>query len=160
MKQNKKQIKVNGRTSTIEKTLHCKKSYKNKDKYVSLIRGFGIENNVHIVDRYISNEEVGLYFSASDIIIAPYISGTQSGVIQIAFGFDKPVIATNVGGFAEVDKDGSTGYVVNSKDSKALSKAVLKFYAKNKSAEFEKNVRKRKKLFSWDKIVKCIGEFK
>jgi len=59
-----------------------------------------------MIDRYIPNEEVGNYFEIADIVVLPYISGSQSGIIQIAYAFNKPVITTNVGGYREAVIDG------------------------------------------------------
>lgn len=67
---------------------------------------------VEIIDGYIPDNEVEKYFMASDIVVLPYESATQSGIVQIEYGFDRPVIVTNVGGLPDVVTNGKTGYVV------------------------------------------------
>ena len=68
------------------------------------------------------------YFAAADLVVLPYISATQSGIAQIAYGFEKPVIVTDVGGLPDVVEDGKTGYVVESQNEAAIADAVMKFY--------------------------------
>ena len=130
-----------------------------KEKYINQIKQLGIENYVYIIDRYVPNEEVNLYFSVADVVVLPYISATQSGIIQIAYGFDKPVITTNVGGLPDVVKNGETGFIVPSEDANALSKAIVSYFEGNKEREFQANIKKQKDIFSWDKMVETIESF-
>jgi glycosyltransferase involved in cell wall biosynthesis len=127
--------------------------WKNKNKYLDLINNLGIEDKVIIVDEYIPNEEVGFYFSAADLVVQPYVSATGSGIIQIAFGFNKPVIVTNVGSLSEVVENGRTGYLVPPESSQDLAEAIIKFFLDGHLEEFSNNVRKEKYKFSWDRMV-------
>ena len=68
--------------------------WENKQSYLKLITQLGIGDLVLIEDRYIPNEEVPLYFSAADLLVAPYHTMTGSGVVQLAVGFDLPVVTT------------------------------------------------------------------
>jgi glycosyltransferase involved in cell wall biosynthesis len=111
---------------------------------------------VRVVDRYVPNEEVGLYFSAADLVVLPYVSGTGSGVVQIAYGLEKPVVATRVGSLPEVVEDGKTGYLVNPGDPTALADAVIRFFVQAKQNEFVENIRRRKEKFSWEYLVDSI----
>jgi len=130
-----------------------------KEKYIDQIKQLGIENYVHIIDRYVPNEEVNLYFSVADVVVLPYISATQSGIIQIAFGFDKPVITTNVGGLPDVVENDKTGFIVPPGDANALSNAIVSYFKGNKEREFQSNIKKQKDIFSWDKMVETIESF-
>lgn len=130
-----------------------------KKKYMDIINELRIEREVSIIDKYIPNEDVGLYFSAADLVVLPYISATQSGIIQIAFGFDKPVITTNVGGLPDVVKDGETGFIVPAEDSNALSDAIIRYFEEDREREFEANIKKQKDIFSWDRMVEIIESF-
>ena len=130
--------------------------WEDKGSYLRRIRQLSIEKHVLVIDRYIPNEEVGVYFNAANVIVLPYISATQSGIIQMAFGFNKPVITTNVGGLSEVVKNGKTGYVVPPKDSKALAEAVIRYFAEDKEKEFTKNIMEEKRKFSWKNLIKVI----
>ena len=130
--------------------------WKNKNEYLDLINILGIENKIIIIDEYIPNEEVGFYFSASDLVVQPYVSATGSGIIQIAFGFNKPVVATRVGCLPEVVKDGETGYLVSPKSSTEIARAIIKFFQKKQAEEFIENIKKNNYRFSWDRIVDVI----
>lgn len=113
---------------------------------------------IRVVDRYVPNEEVSLYFSAADLVVLPYVSGTGSGIAQIAYAFEKPLVATRVGSLAEVIVDGQTGYLVNPGAPRELADAVLRFFAEERAAEFTANIRRIKARFSWDRLVQLIEE--
>lgn len=130
--------------------------WRDKDKYLRLIKDENVESAVVVVDKYVPNEEIGSYFSAADLVVQPYISATGSGVIQTAFGFDKPVIATKVGSLPEVVEDGKTGYLVRPQDPGELANAILRFFREQKSEEFINNIRKGKHRFSWETMVAVI----
>lgn len=127
-----------------------------KDRYLNQIDRLGLNDKVKIIDRYIPNEEVGLYFSACDIVILPYVSGTGSWVVQIAFGFDKPVIATKVGCLPEVVNDGKTGYLVTSQNPDAIAETVLQFYSERDRKNFSGNIEEDRKNYSWAKFIEKI----
>lgn len=133
--------------------------WKDKQEYLDQIKDLGLGERVKIVDRYIPNEKVGLYFSACDIVLLPYISATGSAIVQIAFAFSKPVIASKVGCLPEVVSDKKTGYLVNSKEPQAIAEAVIDYYEENKEQEFMKNIEAEKEKFSWNKLVKVIESF-
>ena len=130
--------------------------WKNKEKYINKIKELKIENNVCIIDEYVPDEKVGDYYSASDLIILPYLSATNSGIAQIAYGFEKPVIATNVGGLPEVIINNKTGFIVPPKNSAKLAKAIIKYYTEKKEQIFKKNIIKEKERFSWERMVEII----
>ncbi len=130
-----------------------------KKYYTDLIGSLGIGKNVKIIDRYVPDEEVGKYFSIVDIVVMPYVSATQSGIIQIAYRVNKPVITTNVGGLPDVVRDGKTGFIVRPKSYIDIAKAVIRFYKKGKKKEFIENIIKEKDRFSWEKYVKLVEGF-
>jgi glycosyltransferase involved in cell wall biosynthesis len=133
--------------------------WEDKEKYLEQIQNLGVSKNVTIIDRYVPNEEVGLYFSACDMVVLPYISATQSGIIQIAYGFTKPVITTNVGGLPEVVENEKTGFIVPPRDSKALAEAIISFYKERREKDFANSIVEEKEKFSWDRMCKVIESF-
>lgn len=127
-----------------------------KEEYVQMIREFQIEDYIEIHDGYLPDKEVEKYFQASDLVVLPYESATQSGIVQIAYGFDRPVLVTNVGGLPEVVEDGKTGYIVEPKNPDALAEAIQKFYIENR--DFTKEIKDAQYKFSWERMVETIEE--
>ena len=89
-------------------------------------------------------------------MVLPYEEATQSGIAQIAFGFDRPVIATEVGGLPEVVSEAQTGYIVPPSDPEALAGAIVRFFIEKKEEEFVTNIRREAKRFSWDRMTEEI----
>lgn len=133
--------------------------WEGEDKYREQIERLGVGEKIKIINKYIPNEEVGIYFFAADVVVLPYVSGTGSAIVQIAFGFDKPVIATKVGCLPEVMDHGRTGYLVEPMDSQAIADAVVSFYNEGKEEEFVNNIKRGKEKFSWDRMVETIESF-
>lgn len=129
-----------------------------KEDYMKLIQSHYIEDCVEVIDSYTPDNEVEKYFAGSDLVVLPYESATQSGIVQIAYGFEKPVVVTNVGGLPDVVTDGKTGYIVEEKNPKKLAEAIIDFYEKDREKEFIEGVRKEAERFSWDRMRETIEE--
>ena len=127
-----------------------------KEQYTDLIKEKGISDNVAIYDGYIPDKEVEKYFATSDAVVLPYESATQSGIVQIAYGFEKPVIATNVGGLPEVVLNEKTGYVVSQGDDEELADKIVDFFEQNKAEEFKENIKLEAYKYSWDRMNEHI----
>jgi len=117
--------------------------YDDPKPYHDLIRDLALEPYVKMINRFIPNEEVAAFYAASDVVMLPYRSATQSGILGIAYGFERPVIITNVGGLAESVEEGKTGFVVVPESSEALVAAVRTFYALRPTTDFAAHVRLR-----------------
>lgn len=129
---------------------------KDKQEYLELIAQNKMEDFLSIYDGYIPDREVEQYFAASDLVVLPYESATQSGIVQIAYGFERPVVATNVGGLPDVVLDEKTGYLVPPKNPEALADAVVRFFEEQKAGEFAENIRKEASRYSWDRMRENI----
>ncbi len=140
------------------KLLICGEFYEGQKETLNLIRKLNLKNAVIVYDNFIPNEEVNLYFSATDLVALPYVSATQSGIVQIAYYYNRPVVATNVGGLPEVIINGKTGYVVPPQDPEALADSIVKFYREKKEKAFAENIEMEKKKYSWDRMIRAIEE--
>ncbi len=120
-----------------------------------LARRLGIWDYVLWELRYVREEEVGSYFSQADVVVLPYRRIDQSGVLMIALGFGKPVIASRVGGFPETITDGVHGFLVEPGDPKALAQALTRILEDNSLRErMAKAVTELAKgELSWDSIA-------
>lgn len=130
--------------------------YEDETAYRMQAEALGITSSVRFVARYVSQKEVTTFFSAADVVVLPYLSATQSGIMQIAYNFDKPVVASRVGGLAEVVLEGKTGFVVPPNDPTALADALRRLYTENHIEEFARNVQAEKKKYSWEAMVEAI----
>lgn len=117
--------------------------YDSPDKYFKQIKMLNIENHVKIINKFVANEDVYKYYLASDVVVLPYRSATQSGILNVAYGFQKPVIVTDVGGLAEFVDDEKTGVIVSSAEPEKIEAGVLKFYELQRSVNFYENIIKR-----------------
>ena len=131
--------------------------YGDSAPYLNRIKELGIDDRVVLCTDFIPDGEVNRYFSAADIVAQPYKTATQSGVTQIAFHFEKPMLVTNVGGLPEIVPDGKIGYVVEP-DSKQIADALHRFFSEHKQEEFEQNVREEKKKYAWSRFTEVMNE--
>jgi len=132
-----------------------------REKFEEMIRELGLKERIRIVDRYVSDKETALYFGASDCVVLPYNSSTESGIIQLAFGYNVPVITTDVGGNPDLIENGKSGFLVKPKKPMKLAEAINKFYSKKLEAKFKKEMKKKAKLFKWNKEKEnaVLGKF-
>lgn len=130
--------------------------YDDRSRYERLIERLDIEKHVRIIDRYVPNEEVSVYFSAADLVVQPYTAATQSGITQIAYGFTRPVIVTRVGGLPETVEEGRTGFLVPPRDHESIARAALHFFESDLGRQFEQAIADRRSRFGWDRLAASI----
>ncbi len=105
-----------------------------------MVSNLGLNEQVIIYDEYIPNEKVKEYFLIADVVVLPYRSATQSGILNLAYGFRKPVIVTKVGGLSEFVLEEKTGIIIDEPDSKKLADAIKKFFQIKDKIDFEQNI--------------------
>jgi len=132
-------------------------SYGDFGKYQQAIDSSPACSRIKVLNRYIDDDEVPRLFSAADLLVTPYRSATQSGVIPIAYHFDVPVLATDVGGLKENIERAGTGLVCLP-TAESLSESILKFFRSNK-ATFVANIQKEKKVLSWAAFADALIRF-
>jgi D-inositol-3-phosphate glycosyltransferase len=131
--------------------------YDDEKIYHDQIDKLGIKDRVILRNEYIPAEEVKNYFCASDLIAQTYRTATQSGVTQIAYHFERPMLVTDVGGLAEIVPDGKVGYAT-AVDPKAIADALVDFYENAREQQFTANTVLEKERFTWTKFVDGVTE--
>ncbi|MEO5569372.1 MAG: glycosyltransferase [Bacteroidia bacterium] len=129
--------------------------YDDPEYYLALIKKYRLESNVILKTEYVPKEAVKYFFCAADMIVQPYRDATQSGVTQIAYHFERPMLVTDVGGLSEIIPNNVVGYVTKV-NAEEIATAISDFYNNKREAEFSKNAAVEKNKFNWDKIVKTI----
>jgi glycosyltransferase involved in cell wall biosynthesis len=136
--------------------LHRKKF---KPSFYNLSTNTDSWRNRKLYNRYIDDLEVTNFFSATDVCVLPYRSATQSGIINISYHFEVPVISTNVGGLAETISHGRTGLITEEVNEKALLKQIKNFFEIYNPNEFAQNIQQHNKENSWENFVSKMLEF-
>lgn len=125
--------------------------YGDPKPYEEKISQLGLQNQLYMFTDFIPNDEVKLYFSAADCVVQPYRTATQSGISQVAYHFEKPMIVTNVGGLPEIVPHDKVGYVT-AVDSTAIADAIIQFY-QQKPFKFQNGIREEKHKYTWDTFI-------
>jgi glycosyltransferase involved in cell wall biosynthesis len=134
--------------------------YNNSEQYFALEEELELKGKILWYNDFIPDSEVKNFFCAADIIVQPYKTATQSGVSQIAYHFEKPMLVTNVGGLAEIIPDGKVGYVVEV-ELIQIANALVDFFANERSEKMIENIKIEKKKFLWSRMTDAIdGLFK
>ena len=129
--------------------------YDDTQEYYDLIASLGIQDQVILKCSFIPSEEVKHYFCAADMVVQTYRTATQSGVTQIGYHFERPMLVTDVGGLAEIIPHEKVGYVTPVNQI-SVADAIADFYINNREEEFAANTKVEKKRFTWKSLVQAI----
>ncbi len=133
-------------------------SYEQINIYTELISNLEIEDKIFLINSFVPNEAVGQYYSLADLVILPYRSATQSGILNIAFGFGKPVLATRVGGLMESIEEGKTGFLAEPENTHSLVNGVKQFLTARTTVNFEKEILAKNRTNLFYSIPSMIKE--
>lgn len=131
--------------------------YEDRSYYDEIIDDLKLNDKIIFTNSFVANNHVKNYFGAADIVAQTYKTATQSGVTQIAYHFERPMLVTNVGGLSEIVPNEKVGYVTET-NPEAIAEALNKFFNENKEEEFSINAANEKDKFSWDKLIDSIEE--
>ena len=131
--------------------------YSNQAKYEKMIDELGVRDQLILHTRYIPKEDVRHFFGAADLIVQPYRSATQSGISQLAYHFEKPVLVTNVGGLPEIIEHGKVGYVVE-QSPEIIADSIYDYFSNDRQAEMTAGLIENKAQFSWGHFLKGLTE--
>lgn len=131
--------------------------YEDKQPYLKIVEENQLQNQILWHDKFIANEEVKYYFSATDLVALPYRSATQSGVTQVSFQFEVPTLVTNVGGLGEIIPDKVAGYVVEP-NAKAIATGITDYFVNERITAFTAGMIQEKKKYDWRIFVDSVIE--
>jgi D-inositol-3-phosphate glycosyltransferase len=132
--------------------------YEDAAPYEAIIQEFKLEKRLVRRTEFIADSAVAAYFSVADLVVQPYKNATQSGVSQVAYHFDRPMLVTDVGGLAELVPHGVVGYVTPPTPT-AIADALVDFFTHpERSATFKAGVQRVKLQFSWSEMVAALAE--
>lgn len=130
--------------------------YTDGSKYHALAEKLQLEEHLEWRSEFVPDSEVRYYFSAADLIVQPYKTATQSGVTQIAYHFEKPMLVTRVGGLSEIVPDGKVGYAVEPTVD-AIAAALQDFIEHH--PDFTAGILDEKQKYSWPVMTGRIERF-
>jgi len=130
--------------------------YGNQNDYIQLAEENGVSDIIDFRFEFVPNEKVNQYFCAADLVVLPYKSATQSGVVPIAYHFDKPVVVSNVGGLPEIVVEGKTGFICEP-NSTSMVEGILKYYESDLE-QYSPFIAEYKKKLSWENFARVVLE--
>lgn len=131
--------------------------YGDEAHYRALIDKYQLNERVHLYTSFIPNQEVRYYFCAADLVVQPYKTATQSGITQIAYAFEKPMVLSNVGGLAENVAHAKVGYVAEP-NAQAIADAIDLFFYTSPIVDLEQNLKEAKKSYSWEHFTNQLQQ--
>jgi glycosyltransferase involved in cell wall biosynthesis len=130
--------------------------YEDRQPYDELITRLGIADRLILHTDFIPDSSVGYYLSASDLVIQPYKSATQSGVTPLAYHFEVPMVVTRVGGLPSLVPDGRVGLIAEPHPA-SIAEKIHAFFQEDSAAYIE-HIKAEKQKYSWSNMVNAIME--
>lgn len=131
--------------------------YENEDKYRAQIAQNGLTERIVLRNEFIPDADLRKYFGVADLIVQPYKSATQSGVTQVAFHFEKPMLVTNVGGLGEIVHDHKMGYACNP-DAQSIATDLLDYFNNSRQSAFTQYLINEKSKYAWSNLTQKFIE--
>lgn len=131
--------------------------YGNAEKYEQLERELGLAEHIVWYKEFVPADKVRYFFAAADLVAQPYKSATQSGITQIAYHFERPMLVTNVGGLAEIVPHGKVGYVTQP-DATDIADALVDFVENRSEADYREGILQEKAKYAWNNMTAALFE--
>lgn len=132
--------------------------YGSFDKYEKLIDESSLKNNIKVYNHYINDDMVSLLFSATDVLVLPYRSATQSGVVAMAYQLETPMVVTDVGALGDTIKQANTGLVISSVSPQEIAETIKAFFEADNTI-FIRNIKAEKERLSWKRFIESVESF-
>jgi glycosyltransferase involved in cell wall biosynthesis len=127
----------------------------NKERYLRLIEQLGLVPHVTVVDKYVPNEDLGMYLAAADAVVLPYVETSQSAAARLALDAGVPVIASAVGGLREMIADGVNGLLVEPRDVQSLGDAIVRYFREDLGLAFRRELSQPRRD-GWDEVTSTL----
>jgi len=150
-------LRRSGRLERDRRLVVAGEFYTDREPYIRQMERLGIGGEVVLRDSFVPDSEVGYFFSAADAVVLPYRTATQSGVTQIAYRFDVPMVVTDVGGLPEIVPDGRAGIVCRP-DPESIADAVARICDAEVLGALRRSILVEKRRFSWDEMCDRLTE--
>lgn len=124
--------------------------WEDRKELLDQIKASPYHDKITLVDEYVPDEKVNLYFSAADVVVLPYLRASQSGIAHIAMSFGKPVVVSEVGGLKESMANYEGTFFVPPADVDSIKEAILGQFGERKHYEAPDQ--------KWDRIINCYTE--
>ena len=129
--------------------------YSNAELYEQLERELNIAEHIVWYKEFIPADQVRYFFAAADLVAQPYKTATQSGITQIAYHFERPMLVTNVGGLAEIVPHGKVGYVVKP-EADAIADALADFIDHHHESDYHEGILQEKTKYAWSNMTAAL----
>ena len=129
--------------------------YEDEEKYRAQIAANGLKERVLLRNEYIPDGDLRKYFGAADLIVQPYKTATQSGVTQVAFHFEKPMLVTNVGGLGEIVHDHKMGYACEP-TAEAIAADIVDYFQNKRQEAYTAYLQKEKTKYAWSNMARAF----
>lgn len=133
--------------------------YEQEEKYRAQIEVNGLKERVVVRNEFIPDGDLRKYFGAADLIVQPYKTATQSGVTQVAFHFEKPMLVTNVGGLGEIVHDHRMGYAC-APNAEAIAEDLLDYFSNSRQEEYTAYLKQEKTKYAWASMTRAFNKVK
>tara|TARA_B110000008_G_scaffold67018_1_gene67666 strand:+ start:482 stop:934 length:453 start_codon:yes stop_codon:yes gene_type:complete len=137
------------------KVLVVGENYESLEKYHEMIRANNMEDSFIFINHFVDKDDIKKYFLSSELVVLPYKSASQSGVLSLAYNFNRPVVITDVGGLSDYVSDKKSGFIVEP-DPVHISKKINMFFEENLFEMMSKFIKDNKKIFSWESFEKKL----
>lgn len=134
--------------------------YGDFSEYAKAIESCPNKERIFLFNKYISDSDVPLFFSAADVVVLPYRSATQSGVAAVSDHFEVPMIVTDTGSLRATVEGRGTGLVVDNAEPGCVREGILRFFGTSGFKEScIENIRTEKRKLSWSEFCKGLISF-
>ena len=131
--------------------------YEDSKPYLDIVNASNHQSRIHLHTHFIPNSGVADYFSVCDLVAQPYKNATQSGVSQVAYHFEVPMLITDVGGLSELLPHGEAAWVCQSNVS-GITEGLTAVFQENRIDHIKSRLPELKKQFSWTSMVKALTQ--